>query len=73
MRRHAWQLAFALDARRAFRRGLPVGQGGMSLIRSLEPLYDLLTDNPIGRLVATILLRLWFEVTGLWLRRKEIR
>lgn len=71
VRRHAWQLLFAVDARRAFRRGVPVGQGSIALTRACEPLYDLLTDNPLGRLAATLLLRFWFETTELWLRRKE--
>ena len=71
VRRHAWQLTFALDARRAFRHGLSVGQGKMALTRNFEPLYELLTDNLVGRLAATLLLRFWFEVTDLWLRCKE--
>jgi rSAM/selenodomain-associated transferase 2 len=71
VQRHAWQLAFAHDARRAFRRGIPVGQGEAKLTRVFEPIYDLLTDNLLGRLAATLLLRLWFEATDLWLRNKE--
>lgn len=71
VRRHAWQLAFALDARRAFRRGVPVGQGRMTVTGIFEPIYDLLTDNHIGRFAATILLRLWFVITEKWLAKKE--
>ncbi len=71
VRGHAWQLTFALDARRAFRRGIPVGQGRMTLTRLFEPSYDLLTDNPFGRFAATVLLRIWFELTDIWLRSKE--
>lgn len=71
VRKHAWQLSFAIDARRAFRHGIPVGQGRMTLTNCLEPSYDLLTANLLGRLAATLLLRLWFEVTDIWLRIKE--
>ena len=71
VRRHAWQLTFACDARRAFRKGIPVGQGRPVLTENFEPVYQLLTDNPLGRLAATLLLRLWFELTDYWLRFKE--
>ncbi len=71
VQRHAWQLTFALDARGAFRQGVPVGQGQMALTRLFEPLYDLLTSHLPGRIAATILLRLWFELTDIWLKWKE--
>lgn len=71
VRSHAWQLVFALDARRAYRRRLPVGCGQMPLTSAFEPIFDLLTDNVLGRLVAMMLLRCWFVVTGRWLKRKE--
>lgn len=71
VRRHAWQLSFALDARRAFGRGIPVGQGRMTLTCLFEPLYDLLTDNPVGRFAATVLLQVWFKLTDIWLLSKE--
>ncbi|MCF6179081.1 MAG: TIGR04283 family arsenosugar biosynthesis glycosyltransferase [Geopsychrobacter sp.] len=65
--RHAWQLAFALDARRAFKKGVPVGQGKMRWVGLFEPPYNLLTRNPVGHLMATMLLWLWFYTTWLWL------
>lgn len=71
VRRHAWQLTFAYDARQAFKCKIPVGQGQLTLSNWTQPLYDLLTDNPLGRVVATMLLRLWFELTCLWLKAKE--
>lgn len=73
VRGHAWQLPFALDARRAFHRGVPVGQGRMMFTSVFEPIYELLTDNPLGRFVAIILLRIWFVLTSLWLKSKEQR
>jgi len=71
VRKEAWQLAFAGDARRAFRQGLPAGAGKLSLTEKFEPVYELLTDNPAGRLLATLLLRVWFEVADYHLRRSE--
>jgi rSAM/selenodomain-associated transferase 2 len=61
---HAWQLAFALDARRAFRQGIPVGQGRIFWLNFLEPLFKLLTQHPPGRLAATLLL--WFGFYAIW-------
>lgn len=71
VRKHAWQLSFASDARRALRNGIPVGQGQARLTEWFEPIFDLLTDNPLGRFLATLLLYLWFLITGLWLLGKE--
>ncbi len=71
IRGHAWQLFFAVDARRAFRQGLPVGAGHCPWLNFLEPIYIFLTDNLLGRCSATLLLRSWFELTDLWLSIKE--
>lgn len=73
VRRHAWQLAFAVDARQAFRRGFPVGQGRLWWCEKFEPLYNLLTDHLLGRFAAMLLLRCWFEMTMFWLRINEPR
>lgn len=71
VRGHAWQLFFALDARRALKRGVPVGQGRMAITEFCEPVFDFLTDNTAGRFVATMGLRFWFVVTRSWLKLKE--
>ena len=71
VRNHAWQLPFAWEARRACRRGLPVGQGQPRLTERFEPLFDLLTDHPPGRLAAMLLLIGWFRLTERWLSRVE--
>jgi rSAM/selenodomain-associated transferase 2 len=71
VRGHAWQLAFALDAKRAFKKGLPPGEGKMRLVNLLEPVYNLLTNNPPGHLAATLLLWLWFYTTWFWLLLTE--
>lgn len=60
VRSHAWQLAFALDARRAIKKGIPPGQGKMLWVSLFEPIYNLLTNHLLGRLAATALLWLWF-------------
>lgn len=71
VRRHCWQLFFSVDARLAFRSGEKVGQGKTGCFDFLQPLYTFLTDNIVGRLCATLLLRSWFEITRIWLKRKE--
>ncbi|MFK5926472.1 MAG: TIGR04283 family arsenosugar biosynthesis glycosyltransferase [Desulfuromusa sp.] len=71
IRTHAWQLFFAVDARRAFRNGLPVGTGRHVFLDFFEPIFNLLTNNLPGRFCATVLLRGWFELTDLWLKKKE--
>ncbi|PLX89369.1 MAG: glycosyl transferase [Desulfuromonas sp.] len=73
VRSHAWQLFFFLDAKRAFRRGRGPGQGRLFWLRLLEPGFTLLTDNPLGRALATILLRIWFWWTCLIVRWRERR
>ena len=71
VRTHAWQLFFALDARRAFRKKMPVGTGQTAWLDFFEPLFDLLTANLLGRYLAAIALRIWFASTSLWLQRRE--
>lgn len=66
VRRHAWQLAFALDVRRNFRRGLPAGKGGTPLLERFDRWYGPLTDHPPGRLAAAGLVWLWFHGTFLY-------
>lgn len=67
VQRHAWQLAYALDVRRSFRQGLPVGDGRLRWVRLFEPLYNAATGHPPGRLAATVLLWLWFYATWMLL------
>lgn len=71
VRRHCWQIFFSVDARLAFRSGRKVGHGKTVCLDFLQPLYTFLTDNILGRICATLLLRSWFEVTRAWLKRKE--
>ncbi len=71
VRDHAWQLFFALDARRAYKAARPVGAGATFFLDTFTPVFDLLTANPVGRGLTTLLLRGWFELTFARLRRRE--
>jgi len=73
IRKHAWQLAFALDAKRAFKKGIPLGQGKTHWVKLFEPIYNLLTSNLLGRLAATLLLWVWFYTTWVGLLFVEPR
>lgn len=61
VRANGWQLAFALDARLSFRRGLPVGAGKTPLLTLYDRWLDVLTDHPPGRLLAAGLVWLWLR------------
>lgn len=65
VRRNAWQLAYFLDVRRNFRRGLPPGKGDTPLLACYDRHLDRLTDHPPGRLAAAGLTWLWFRLTCL--------
>ncbi|HKJ04291.1 MAG TPA: TIGR04283 family arsenosugar biosynthesis glycosyltransferase [Geopsychrobacteraceae bacterium] len=74
IRRHAWQLAFYLDAKRAFRKGERSGEGTLIYVPVFEPIFNLLTDNPVGRHAAMLLLKMWFRWTYLliWLDERKL-
>jgi len=61
VRTHAWQIPFSLDARRAYLRRVPVGEGKTPLLDFHDRWFDRLTDNRFGRLVATGLTWCWFQ------------
>jgi rSAM/selenodomain-associated transferase 2 len=71
VRPNAWQLAFTLDARRNFRRGLPAGKGRTPLLDCFDRWYGPLTDHLSGRLAAAGLVWLWFHLTMLRLRFRD--
>jgi hypothetical protein len=60
-RANAWQLAFALDAWRGFRRGIPVSAGTTPLLNFYDRRLNCLTDHPPGRLVAAVIVWLWLR------------
>ncbi|QSV44453.1 TIGR04283 family arsenosugar biosynthesis glycosyltransferase [Geobacter benzoatilyticus] len=63
VRANAWQIPFFLDVRRNFKRGAPVGQGSMPLLRLHDRIFDRLTDNRLGRGISMMLTRLWFRLS----------
>jgi rSAM/selenodomain-associated transferase 2 len=71
VRDNAWQLALAMDARRTYRKGLAAGDGPQMFLRLYDRLLDRLTDHLPGRLAATVLVRLWFELSFLAQRRQQ--
>ena len=71
VRGNAWQLAFALDARRNHRRGVPVGEGETPALDFYDRHLDRLTDNRAGIGAATLLTRLWFSLSILHARFRE--
>ncbi len=63
---NAWQLAFWLDVRRAFRQNREPGTGSRACLRFFDRSLFLL-NHPVGYVVAGQALRLWFW--GHWCRR----
>ncbi len=63
VRDHAWQLAFALDTMRNFRRGVAAGDGTTPCLSFYDLHLDRLTDHPPGRLVTATLVWIWFRLT----------
>jgi rSAM/selenodomain-associated transferase 2 len=61
VRNHAWQIPFSLDARRAYRKGVPVGQGTTPWLDFHDRWFDLLTDNGFGVAAAAGLTWCWFQ------------
>jgi rSAM/selenodomain-associated transferase 2 len=66
VRANAWQLAFALDARRCFRQRLAPGAGAASVLAAFDRFFDLLSDNPAGWLATAALVRLGFPLVMVW-------
>jgi glycosyltransferase involved in cell wall biosynthesis len=71
VRSNAWQLAYALDARRNCRRGLKAGEGEALLLARYDRYLDRLTDHPPGRLLTAGVVWLWFSLARHWLRLRE--
>lgn len=59
-----WQLPFALDVRRHFRRAAPVGEGRTPLLDAYDRLAPFLIDHSVGRRVASVLV--WVAFHLLW-------
>lgn len=63
VRANAWQLAFAADCRRNFRKQLEPGDGSTPWLAFYDRRLDAITAKPPGRLTATVLTWLWFRLT----------
>ncbi len=59
-----WQLPFALDVRRHFRRAAPAGEGRTPLLDAYDRLAPFLIDHSVGRRVASVLV--WAAFHLLW-------
>ena len=71
VRRHGWQLFFAADCHRARHQGRSTAETPDFWQLWGEPVYELLTDHPVGRYLYALSLRLWFAIVRIWLRKKE--
>jgi rSAM/selenodomain-associated transferase 2 len=71
VRSNAWQLAYALDLRRNYRRGITEGVEETPLLARYDRYLDRLTDHPPGRLLTAGLVRAWFSLAGSWPRLRE--
>jgi hypothetical protein len=61
VRDNAWQLAYILDIRRAFRRGLPPGGEERRNLDRFDRWLHPAIDTAAGRWAASLLTRLWFR------------
>jgi rSAM/selenodomain-associated transferase 2 len=73
VRDNAWQLYFALQARRAFRQGRGPGEIDGAAVAAFRRRFDRLTDHPPGRALATVLVWGWFQGMRGWLARRQAR
>jgi len=69
VRSHAWQIPFALDARRGFSRGRHPDQLSSPLLNFHDRWFERFTDNSCGRVLAAVLTWLWFRNLARRLRR----
>ena len=60
VRSNAWQLAFACDSLRNFRRGMPPGAGETPFLSIYDRHIEALTNNKVASLLTSLLVRCWF-------------
>ncbi len=63
VRSQGWQLALALDVRRQFRQGLPVGEGEFFWLRQWDKAFNPLTDHPPARALTALLVWCWYRLS----------
>lgn len=71
VQRHAWQVFFAIDARRARMQGRPLSITPTPRLNFFMPPLNLLTDNVIGHAVTAVLVKTWFVAMRYWLRKNR--
>ncbi len=71
VRGHAWQLVLAWKVCRNLRTGVSPGQGSEALLKRFDRGFGGLTDNRLGRMVATALVWSWFYLAWGWLRLRD--
>lgn len=72
VRSQAWQIPFALDARRGFARKLPPENLPTPLLRWHDRWFDRLTGHRIGELLAALLTWVWFRMFTWRARRRNL-
>jgi rSAM/selenodomain-associated transferase 2 len=68
---NTWQLAFALDVIRNFRRKLPAGRGGTPCLKKFERYVKPLLDHPPGRVVTAALVWISFRLLSIFSAKSE--
>lgn len=63
VRRNAWQLAFACDAWRNRRRGIPPGSGMTPILDTYDRRIDRLADNPLSNIISLSLVWCWSHLS----------
>jgi hypothetical protein len=71
VRDNAWQIPFAIDARRNFFRHLPPGVGTTPWLDLFDRRLAPLISHPLASFFTAVLTWCWFHLTLLWLHRQE--
>jgi rSAM/selenodomain-associated transferase 2 len=71
VRANAWQLAFALDVRRALRLGIHKEVMNTTFLAGYDRHLDFLTDHPPGKLLTAGLVKAWFFLARNWAWLRE--
>ena len=73
VRANAWQLAYLLDLRRGWRKGMREEGEETPLLAWYDRYLEPLTDHPPGRVIAAVIVRIWFTLAchGLWPGRQS--
>ncbi|MCP3178070.1 TIGR04283 family arsenosugar biosynthesis glycosyltransferase [Desulfuromonas sp. KJ2020] len=73
VRSQGWQLAFWVDVRRAFKRGVSLQEIRTPFLQRFDRVWDPLTDHPLGNALATLLTAIGFYLVFAWLTMTKSR